>query len=74
MLSLSRESQGQIRSDARERYKSWIIYFVMNRRGNNKKNNLEQLTTQDTEDEGTQNKNTTQYVLDTTMCNQTQIT
>jgi hypothetical protein len=36
MLSLSRESQGHIRSDARERYKRWIIYFVMNRRGNQK--------------------------------------
>ena len=36
-------------------------------------NNLEKLATQGTKDEETQNKNTTQYVLDTTICKQTQI-
>ena len=36
--------------------------------------NPEKLATQDTQDEEKQNKNTTQYVLDTTMRKQTQIT
>ena len=35
--------------------------------------NPEKLTTQGTQDEEKQNKNTTQYVLDTTICKQTQI-
>ena len=35
--------------------------------------NPEKLATQDTQDEETQNKNKTQYVLDTTMCKQKQI-
>ena len=34
--------------------------------------NPEKLSTQDTQDEDKQNKNTTQYVLDTTMRKQTQ--
>ena len=38
------------------------------------KSNPEKLATQGTQDEEKQNKNTTQYVLDTTMRNQTQIT
>ena len=33
--------------------------------------NPEKLTTQGTQDEEKQNENTTQYVLDTTMCKQT---
>ena len=36
--------------------------------------NPEKLATQITQDENKQNKNTTQYVLDTTMRKQTQIT
>ena len=36
--------------------------------------NQEKLATQGTQDEEKQNKNTTQYVLDTTMHKQTQIT
>jgi hypothetical protein len=36
--------------------------------------NSEKLTTYGTQDENKQNKNTTQYVLYTTMCKQTQIT
>jgi len=36
--------------------------------------NLEKLATQATQDDEKQNKNTTQYVLDTTMRKQTQIT
>ena len=35
-------------------------------------NNLEKLATQSTQDKETQNKNTTQYVLDTTTRKQTQ--
>ena len=38
------------------------------------KSNPEKLATQGTQDEEKQNKNTTQYVLDTTMRKQTQIT
>ena len=37
-------------------------------------NNPEKLATQGTQDEEKQSKNTTQYVLDTTMRKQTQIT
>ena len=37
-------------------------------------NNPEKLATQIAQDENKQNKNTTQYVLDTTMRKQTQIT
>ena len=36
--------------------------------------NTDKLATQGTQDEDKQNKNTTQYVLDTTMRTQTQIT
>ena len=36
--------------------------------------NPEKLTTQGTQDEEKQNKNTTQYILDTTLRNQAQIT
>ena len=36
--------------------------------------NPEKLATQGTQDEERQNKNTTQYVLDTTICKQTQTT
>ena len=36
--------------------------------------NPQKLATQGTQDEEKQNKNTIQYVLDTTVCNQTQIT
>jgi hypothetical protein len=36
--------------------------------------NPEKLATYGTQDEYKQNKNTTQYVLDTTICKQTQIT
>ena len=36
--------------------------------------NPEKLTTQGTQDEEKQNKNTTQYMLDTTLRNQAQIT
>ena len=39
-----------------------------------RKGNQEKLATQVTQDEEKQNKNTTQYVLDTTIGNQTQIT
>ena len=38
------------------------------------KDNPEKLATQDTQDVEKQNKNTTQYVLDTTIRKQTQIT
>jgi hypothetical protein len=37
-------------------------------------NNPEKLATYGTQDEEKENKNTTQYALDTTMCKQTQIT
>ena len=36
--------------------------------------NAEKLATKGTQDEDKQNKNTRKYVLDTTMCKQTQIT
>jgi hypothetical protein len=36
-------------------------------------NNPERLATQGTQDEDKQNKNTTQYVLDTNICKQKQI-
>ena len=36
--------------------------------------NLQKLATQDTQDEGKENKNTTQYVLDTTISKQIQTT
>jgi hypothetical protein len=39
-----------------------------------KKDDSEKLETYDTQDEEKNNKNTTQYVLDTTMLKQTQIT
>ena len=42
--------------------------------GQSKMNNPEKLATQGTQDEDKQNKNITQYVLDTTMRKQTQIT
>ena len=35
-------------------------------KGQSKKDNAEKLATQDTQDEGKQNKDTTQYVLNTT--------
>jgi hypothetical protein len=43
-------------------------------RCNQKKENPETLATYDTQDEEKQSKNTTQYVLDTTICKQTEIT
>jgi hypothetical protein len=42
--------------------------------GHSKKENPEKLATLCTQDEEKQNKNTTQYVLDTTKCKQTQKT
>ena len=39
-----------------------------------KMNNPEKLATYGTQDEDKQNENTTQYVLDNTICKQTQIT
>ena len=42
--------------------------------GQSKMNNLEKLTTQGTQDDEKQTKNTTQYVPDTTTRKQTQIT
>ena len=42
--------------------------------GQSKMNNPEKLATQGTQDEDEQNKNITQYVLDTTIRKQTQIT
>ena len=42
--------------------------------GQSKMNNPEKLATQGTQDEDKQNKNITQYVLDTTIRKQTQIT
>ena len=42
--------------------------------GQSKKDNPEKLATQGTQVEEKQNKNTSQYVLDTTICKQTQIT
>ena len=39
-----------------------------------KKDNPEKLATWGTQDEEKQNKNTTQYMLDTTICKQTQTT
>ena len=42
-------------------------------KGQSKMDNLEKLATQGTQDEDKQNKNTIQYVLDTTMFKQTQI-
>jgi hypothetical protein len=44
------------------------------RRGNQKLDNPEKLETYGTQDEEKQNKNTTQYVLDTTMRKHTHIT
>jgi len=43
-------------------------------RGNKKMDNPEKLATQVTQDEEQQHKNTTQYVLDTTIRKETQIT
>ena len=51
----------------------YINVRVKIQKGQSKVDNLERLTTQGTQDEGKQNKNTTQYMLDTTMCKQTQI-
>ena len=42
-------------------------------KGQSKMENLEKLATYDTQDEETQNKNTTQYVMETTMGKQSQI-
>ena len=42
--------------------------------GHSKKDNPEKLATQGTQDEDKQNKNTTQNVLNTTMCKQAQRT
>ena len=47
--------------------------MLENTEGAIKKDNPEKLVTQGTQDEEKQNKNTTQYVLDTTMRKQTQI-
>ena len=47
---------------------------VRNTEGAIRKDDSEKLATYDTQDEEKQNKNTTQYVLDTTMSKQTQIT
>ena len=44
------------------------------RRGNTKMDNPEKVTTQDTQDKEKHNKNATQYVLDTSVHKQTQIT
>ena len=43
-------------------------------KGQSKMDNREKLTTQGTQDEDKQNKNTAQYVFDTSMHKQTQIT
>ena len=42
--------------------------------GQSEKEHREKLTTYGTQDEGKQNKNTTQYVLDTNIRKQTQLT
>ena len=47
---------------------------LANTEGAIKMDNIEKLTTQGTQDEDKQKKNTTQYVLDTTIRRQTQIT
>ena len=43
-------------------------------KGQSKMDNPEKLATQGTKDEDKQNNSTIQYVLDTTICKQTQIT
>ena len=43
-------------------------------KGKSTKENQEKLATQSTQDEDKQNKNTTQYMLDTTLLKQTKIT
>ena len=49
------------------------MYVTKNVR-ESKMDNTENLVTYGTSDEERQSKNTTQYVLDTTICKQTQIT
>jgi hypothetical protein len=50
----------------------WLYYKCQRiPKGQSKYNNPEKLATQGTQDEEKQNENTTQYVLDTTMCKQT---
>ena len=56
-----------------------MVTSVVNKRqripkGQSKKDNPEKLATQGTQDEEKQNKNTTRYVLDTTMRKHTQTT
>ena len=48
--------------------------MLENTEGTTKNDNPEKLVTMDTQDEENQNQNTTQYVLDTTIRKQTQIT
>ena len=57
----------------------WIINRDLNKhwgipKGQSKMNNPEKLTTWGTQDKEKHSKNTTQYVLDTTLCKQRQIT
>ena len=49
-------------------------YTLENTEGQSKMDNLEKLTTQVTQDKEKQNNNTQQYVLDTAIRKQTQIT
>jgi hypothetical protein len=51
-----------------------LINVTEYRSGNQKKDNPEKLTAQGTEDEAKQSKNITQYVLDTSIRKQRQIT
>ena len=61
--------------DCKNRCKSkYHTISVENTEGVIKMDNREKLATQSTQDEEKQNKNTTQYALDTTMRKQTQIT
>jgi hypothetical protein len=54
-------------------YDVWC-YDINKPKGQSKMNNPEKLATQGTQDRDNQNKNIAQYVLDTTMRKQTQIT
>ena len=51
-----------------------IPQTIENTEGQSKMDNAEKLETQGTQDKETQNKNTIQYVLDTTIRKQTHIT
>jgi hypothetical protein len=68
-------SQGMLdRAEAKNLYERYICDFITDTKGQYKIDNPEKLATWGIQDEEKQIKNTTQYVLDTTICKQTHIT